>query len=61
MLLILYSFGGGDSNFDRVEDNHDIPDYVKRNPDKFKYLLDRDPPNGNFRDYTPKEKSAPMA
>ncbi|KAK2759596.1 glycosyl transferase family 17 protein [Colletotrichum kahawae] len=44
-------FGRGDSNFDRIEVNHDIPDYIKRYPDKFKYLVDRDPPNANFRDY----------
>ncbi|KAF6805368.1 glycosyl transferase family 17 protein [Colletotrichum musicola] len=48
-------FGRDDSIFDRIEDNHDVPDYVKRNKDKFKFLLDRDPPNGNFRDYTPKQ------
>ncbi|GJC93443.1 glycosyltransferase family 17 [Colletotrichum higginsianum] len=47
-------FGRGDSNFDRIETNHDIPDYVKQNPEKFKFLIDRDPSNGNFRDYTPK-------
>ncbi|OLN82077.1 hypothetical protein CCHL11_07697 [Colletotrichum chlorophyti] len=48
-------FGRGDSNFDRVEVNHDVPDYLKHNSQKFKFLLDRDPPNGNFRDYTPKQ------
>ncbi|KAK1982693.1 family 17 glycosyltransferase [Colletotrichum cereale] len=51
-------FGRGDSNFDRMEGNRDVPDYVRDNSDKFKYLLDRDPPNGNFRDYTPKPKPA---
>ncbi|KAL0943690.1 glycosyltransferase family 17 [Colletotrichum truncatum] len=40
-----------DSHFDRVENNQDIPDYIKRNPEKFKFLVDRDPPNANFRDY----------
>ncbi|KAJ0166786.1 hypothetical protein CTA2_5903 [Colletotrichum tanaceti] len=48
-------FGRGDSNFDRIETNHDVPDYVKRNPEKFMFLMDRDPSNGNFRDYTPKK------
>ncbi|TDZ40031.1 hypothetical protein C8034_v011437 [Colletotrichum sidae] len=45
---------GRESNLDRVEENHDVPDYVKRNSDKFSYLLNRDPPNANFKDYTPK-------
>ncbi|KZL81899.1 glycosyltransferase family 17, partial [Colletotrichum incanum] len=51
-------FGRGESNFDRIETNHDVPDYVKHNSYKFRFLLDRDPPNGNFRDYTPKSKTA---
>ncbi|KAK1453641.1 glycosyltransferase family 17 [Colletotrichum melonis] len=54
-------FGRGESNFDRIEENHDVPDYVKKNSDKFKYLLDRDPLNANFRDYTPKATSTPAA
>ncbi|GKT41326.1 uncharacterized protein ColSpa_01507 [Colletotrichum spaethianum] len=47
-------FGRGDANYDRIDENLDVPHYVRHNRDKFNFLLDRDPPNGNFRDYTPK-------
>jgi beta-1,4-mannosyl-glycoprotein beta-1,4-N-acetylglucosaminyltransferase len=40
-------------NYDRVESNDDIPEYIKMHEDEFSYMLDRDPPNANFRDYTP--------
>lgn len=38
--------------YDRVESNADIPEYMKNKKDEFSYMLDRDPPNANFRDYT---------
>lgn len=37
--------------YDRVESNVDVPGYMKINKDKFSYMLDRDLPNANFRDY----------
>lgn len=38
--------------YDRIDDNPDIPAYLQRegNRQKFKYMLDRDPPNANFQD-----------
>lgn len=38
--------------FDRVDDNMDVPKYVLQdgNPQKFAYMLDRDPQNANFQD-----------
>ena len=38
--------------YDRIDDNIDIPAYLQRegNRQKFGYMLDRDPPNGNFQD-----------
>ncbi len=38
--------------YDRIDDNPDIPAYLQRedNRQKFAYMLDRDSPNGNFRD-----------
>ncbi|KAI5294246.1 hypothetical protein KEM52_004393 [Ascosphaera acerosa] len=39
--------------YDRVDNNTDVPGYLRRaeNQDRFRYLLDRDPPNANFEDY----------
>jgi beta-1,4-mannosyl-glycoprotein beta-1,4-N-acetylglucosaminyltransferase len=37
--------------YDRVEANADIPEYMKAHKESFSYMLDRDPPNANFRDY----------
>ncbi|KAK2062869.1 family 17 glycosyltransferase [Colletotrichum caudatum] len=51
-------FGRDSSNFVRMEHYRDVPDYVRNNLDSFKFLLDCDPPNGNYRDYTPKSKPA---
>ncbi|EFQ29757.1 glycosyltransferase family 17 [Colletotrichum graminicola M1.001] len=51
-------FARDGSNFDRMENNRDVPEYVRDNAGRFKFLLDRDPPDGNFRDYRPKSKSA---
>lgn len=43
-------FDRGDSNFDRYEDNTDIPGYIEQHKEKFKYMIDRDPPDANFPD-----------
>jgi beta-1,4-mannosyl-glycoprotein beta-1,4-N-acetylglucosaminyltransferase len=40
-------------NYDRVEDNQDIPRYLKDNSRRFEYMLDRDAPNAGFVDYKP--------
>ena len=42
--------------FDRVEDNNDVPGFLVRNKESYTYLLDRDPPNANFIDYVPPPK-----
>lgn len=44
--------------YDRVELNADIPEYTKLHREQFSYILDRDPPNANFRDYILEEESA---
>lgn len=44
-------FDREDNRFKRVDFNDDIPEYLKHNRERFNYLLDRDPPNANFRDY----------
>ncbi len=36
--------------YDRVEDNRDVPEFIRKSGDKLKYMLDRDPENGNFLD-----------
>ena len=38
--------------YDRIDDNPDVPAYLQteENRQKFAYMLDRDPPNANFRD-----------
>ncbi|KAL8400578.1 hypothetical protein RB594_000830 [Gaeumannomyces avenae] len=41
------------SNCTRVEHNKDVPEFVANNREKYGYMLDRDPPNANFIDYTP--------
>ncbi|KAK2010244.1 family 17 glycosyltransferase [Colletotrichum eremochloae] len=46
-------FGRAGVTYDRIQDNHDIPDYIKENRNRFDFLVDRDPPNANFRDYIP--------
>ncbi|KAI1107735.1 glycosyltransferase family 17 protein [Jackrogersella minutella] len=37
--------------YERIEDNDDIPEALLGNPEKFSYLLDRDGPTANFKDY----------
>ena len=48
-------FGRDDVRFDRVEDNPDVPEFILNQKDRYNYLIDRDPPNANFRDYTVRE------
>lgn len=43
-------FDRDDSHFDRYDNNPDIPDFLKANKDKYAFTMDRDPPNGNFKD-----------
>jgi beta-1,4-mannosyl-glycoprotein beta-1,4-N-acetylglucosaminyltransferase len=38
--------------YDRVESNPDIPEFIRANEEKFSYMINRDAPNANFRDYT---------
>ena len=42
--------------YDRVDDNDDIPRYMKENKGKFKYLLDRDDENAGFVDMNPEKQ-----
>jgi beta-1,4-mannosyl-glycoprotein beta-1,4-N-acetylglucosaminyltransferase len=56
---ILHRFRHGIDLFDRpgerydfIRDNQDVPIFLKENSEKFKYMLNRDPPSGNFIDYT---------
>lgn len=40
------------TKYDKIpQDQLDVPEYLKQHPERFSYLVDRDPPNGNFRDY----------
>jgi len=34
-----------------IAENHDVPEALKREPHKYKYMLDRTPVDGNFVDY----------
>ena len=38
--------------YDRIDDNPDVPAYLQGEDirQKFAYMIDRDPPNANFRD-----------
>ncbi|KAG0649543.1 hypothetical protein D0Z07_3549 [Hyphodiscus hymeniophilus] len=40
-------------SYDRVDDNEDIPQYMRDNKAKFEYMLDRDDKNAGFVDYNP--------
>lgn len=44
-------FNRSDVLFDKIVDNPDVPEYLKFNREKFKYMLDRDPEHANFIDY----------
>lgn len=37
--------------YDRIDSNPDVPRYLLQHPDKFAYLINRDLPSANFRDY----------
>jgi beta-1,4-mannosyl-glycoprotein beta-1,4-N-acetylglucosaminyltransferase len=51
-------FDREEEHFDRVEDNPDVPEFLRRNSQKYSYMLDRDPKNANFRDYTAPQELA---
>jgi len=36
--------------YDRVEDNKDVPEFLKSDRERFQYLLNRDGPNAGFKD-----------
>jgi beta-1,4-mannosyl-glycoprotein beta-1,4-N-acetylglucosaminyltransferase len=42
-------------DYNRIEGNEDIPDILKSDREKWKYLLDRDGSNAGFTDYGPEE------
>jgi beta-1,4-mannosyl-glycoprotein beta-1,4-N-acetylglucosaminyltransferase len=44
--------------YDKVPDNVDVPLYVINQQDRYAYLLNRDPGNANFRDYSVIEAAA---
>lgn len=52
-LLITHSwFSSFDrSELSRIESNPDIPSYLETNPQRFPWMLDRDPHGANFRDF----------
>jgi beta-1,4-mannosyl-glycoprotein beta-1,4-N-acetylglucosaminyltransferase len=37
-------------DLDRIEDNCDVPEFLRANGEKYRYMFDRDPENANFRD-----------
>lgn len=37
--------------YDRIDRNPDVPQYLLQHPDQFAYLLNRDLPSANFKDY----------
>lgn len=45
----------------KIPDNKDIPEILKREKERFKYLLDRQGEDGGFTDYHPDGKSAGQA
>lgn len=46
-------FDRGDLIYDRVDNNQNIPRFLlnPKSRKRFAYLIDRDPPSGNFRDF----------
>jgi len=44
-----------DPGFARLENNEDIPQYVKDNKEKFNYMISRPSPTGNFADFKPED------
>lgn len=47
-------FDREEEQFDRIEDNVDVPGFLIENSQEYAYLLDRDPRKANFKDYTPR-------
>ncbi|KFY26957.1 hypothetical protein V493_03767 [Pseudogymnoascus sp. VKM F-4281 (FW-2241)] len=43
-------FDRDDMFYDRVEDNQDVPEFLKEHSEKYAFAVNRDPPNGNFQD-----------
>lgn len=41
--------------YDHIPENRDVPTYLKNNRGRFSYILNRDPPNANFKDYNPEQ------
>jgi beta-1,4-mannosyl-glycoprotein beta-1,4-N-acetylglucosaminyltransferase len=41
--------------YEKIEGNDDIPEFLKGERERFKYLLDRQSPNAGFMDYGPEE------
>lgn len=46
-------FARPDQIYDRIDNNNDAPRYLLDNKERFDYLLNRDPENANFKDYSP--------
>jgi beta-1,4-mannosyl-glycoprotein beta-1,4-N-acetylglucosaminyltransferase len=44
-------FNRSAEKYEKVDPWSDAPEYLKANPKRFDYMLDRDPANANFRDY----------
>ena len=38
-------------DYDKIENNQDLPTFLRVHPDKFPWIVDRDPPNANFVDF----------
>jgi beta-1,4-mannosyl-glycoprotein beta-1,4-N-acetylglucosaminyltransferase len=45
--------------YEKIPDNQDIPEILKSQTEKFKYLLDREGPNAGFTDYHPDDAAKP--
>lgn len=43
--------------YDRIDRNPDVPQYLLDRPDRFAYLIDRDPANANFKDVSDSDLS----
>lgn len=41
--------------YDRIDFNPDVPQYLLKHQEEYAYLLDRDPPSANFKDYKPED------
>lgn len=46
-------FDREENQYDRIEENLDVPDFLRqeKNRERFAYMLDRDPRDANFKDY----------